>query len=144
MRIQGPNGLGAAASTPTARRTTSGTFSVGNEDAATRPAPAAGLRTIGGIDALIALQGCDDPAERRRRAIKRGRLALDALDDLKLAFLAGSLDQAALGRLRMAAAELDERSGDERLDRVLAEIELRVEVELAKFESQQKPAGRTG
>jgi len=139
MRIQGPNGLGAATPSPTARRTASGTFTVGNEDTATRPAPATGLRTIGGIDALIALQGCDDPAERRRRSIKRGRLALDALDDLKLAFLAGSLDQAALGRLRSAAAELDERSGDERLDRVLAEIELRVEVELAKFESLHKP-----
>ena len=37
------------------------------------------LRTRGGINALIALQGVEDPVERRRRAIKRGRRALDAL-----------------------------------------------------------------
>ena len=49
-----------------------------------RRAPAASLRTIGGIDALIALQGQDDPAERRRRAVKRGRTALDVLDELKI------------------------------------------------------------
>jgi hypothetical protein len=43
------------------------------------------LRTRGGINALIALQGVEDPGERRRRAIERGRRALDALDELKLA-----------------------------------------------------------
>jgi hypothetical protein len=35
-------------------------------------------------------------------------------------------------RLRSAAAELKSSSGDPNLDAVLAEIELRVEVELAK------------
>jgi hypothetical protein len=35
-------------------------------------------------------------------------------------------------RLRSAATELKSSSGDPDLDRVLAEIELRVEVELAK------------
>ena len=35
-------------------------------------------------------------------------------------------------RLRAAASELKTNSGDEGLDSVLAEIELRVEVELAK------------
>ena len=90
------------------------------------------LRTLGGIDALIALQGIEDPVERRRRAVKHGRRALDALDELKLGLLAGTLDQATMLRLKSVAADLHDGSGDDRLDQVLAEIDLRVAVELAK------------
>jgi len=90
------------------------------------------LRTLGGIDALIALQGVEDPVERRRRAVKHGRRALDALDELKLGLLVGTLDQAAMLRLKSVAVDLHQASGDERLDQVLAEIDLRVAVELAK------------
>ena len=54
------------------------------------------------------------------------------LDDLKIGLLAGSLEPATVQRLRQAASELKANSGDEGLDQVLAEIELRVEVELAK------------
>ncbi len=90
------------------------------------------MRTLGGIDALIALQGIEDPLERRRRAVKHGRRALDALDEVKLGLLAGTLDQATMLRLKSVAAELASGSGDDRLDGVLAEIDLRVAVELAK------------
>jgi hypothetical protein len=80
----------------------------------------------------MALQGVEDATERRQRAIKRGRSALDVLDELKIGLLAGSLDQTMVQRLRTAAAELKSVSGEAGLDQVLAEIELRVEVELAK------------
>ena len=46
--------------------------------------------------------------------------------------LSGSLEPATVQRLRTAASDLKANSGDEGLDSVLAEIELRVEVELAK------------
>lgn len=90
------------------------------------------MRTLGGIDALIALQGVEDPTERRRRAVKYGRRALDALDELKLGLLAGTLDQATMLRLKSVAGDLHEPTGDARLDQVMAEIDLRVSVELAK------------
>ncbi len=95
--------------------------------------PAAALRTIGGIDALIALQSEDGPAGRRRRAVKRGRIALDALDELKHGLLAGTLGASTLARLKSVATELKDASGEPGLDAVLAEIELRVEVEIAKL-----------
>jgi hypothetical protein len=79
------------------------------------------------------LQGFDDPLERRRRAVKRGRTALDALDALKLGLLCGTLETGALAALKSVAAELAERTGELSLDTVLAEIELRVGVELAKI-----------
>ena len=85
------------------------------------------------IDALLALQGVeDDPVERRKRLVQRGRGALDVLDDLKIGLLSGNFDASTVNRLRAAAAELKSSSGDAGLDAVLAEIELRVEVELAK------------
>lgn len=133
MRILGSNAT-ARVNTPSApRRAATGGFSVAEEQAPASTAPAAALRTIGGIDALLALQGQDDPAERRQRAVKRGRNALDVLDTLKVEVLDGTLGPASLARLKSATAELRDSSGDARLDTVLAEIELRVEVEIAKM-----------
>jgi len=132
MRVYGPNGTALAPPPSTARRPAGGTFTV-SEGTPSQPQTAAvALRTVGGIDALIALQGIEDPLERRRRVVKHGRRALDALDEVKLGLLAGTLDQATMLRLKSVAADLKEGSGDERLDSVLAEIDLRVEVELAK------------
>jgi hypothetical protein len=134
MRIAGPNATARAASASGGpRRTSSGGFSV-DESATTKQTTAtAALRTVGGIDALLALQGEEGPAERRRRAAKRGTIALDALDELKVGVLSGDLGPATLNRLKAATAGLREQSGDAGLDAVLAAIELRVEVEIAKI-----------
>jgi hypothetical protein len=133
MRVFGTNGTAAATASPASRRASAnGPFSLGQSEKPTAPGAAVALRTLGGIDALIALQGIEEPAERRRRAVRHGRRALDALDELKLGLLAGTLDQGTLLRLKSIAADLQDGSGDDRLDGVLAEIELRVAVELAK------------
>jgi hypothetical protein len=87
----------------------------------------------------MTLQGFEEPGERRSRAVKRGRAALDALEDIKMGLLSGGLDAAALARLRAAAAGMGEPSGDSRLDSVLAEVELRTAVELAKL--SRTPSG---
>jgi hypothetical protein len=133
MRVYGPNGAGPVATPPNERRTASGTFTLGNEEPPRAATATAAPRTLGGIDALIALQGLEDLPERRRRGLKRGRRALDALDALKLAVLAGIADSAALASLKVATAALGESTGDPGLDNVLAEIALRAEVELAKL-----------
>jgi hypothetical protein len=132
MRVYGPNGTSVATAAPVARRQASGTFSLSDSEPAQAQNPTVALRTLGGIDALIALQGIEEPAERRRRAVKHGRRALDALDELKLGLLSGTLDQGTLLRLKSVATDLGDGSGDDRLDSVLAEIDLRVAVELAK------------
>ena len=132
MRIYGPNGTAVAAAPASSRRAAAGGFSV-SEDSATRgPASAGTLRSVSSVDALIALQGVEDSTERRKRAVKNGRQALDVLDNIKLGLIDGSLDQSTLGRLKAAAEGLKGTSGDVGLDAVLAEIGLRVEVELAK------------
>jgi len=134
MRIYGPNGTTMGTPAPSTRRTSSTGFSL-PEDAASSSETRATMapKATANIDALIALQGIEeDPAERRRRSVARGRGALDVLDDLKIGLLSGNLDLSTVARLRDAAANLKSSSGDPGLDSVLSEIELRVEVELAK------------
>ena len=143
MRIQGTSAPATPAASSGTRRSGSGTFSLDSANA-TRPASAtSGMRVIGGIDALLALQGVEEPGERRKKAVRRGRTALDALDALKLGLLSGTLDTAALARLKSVTSGLAEPTGDAGLDTVLAEIELRVEVELAKIGMPQPRAQRT-
>ena len=133
MRILASNGTALGAAAPAARRATGSGFAVTEETAPRSTGAAGGPRSVGGIDALIALQGVEDPLERRKRAVKRGRVALDALDELKMALLGGALTTAMLAKLQAAAAHLKLGSGQADLDAVLAEIELRVEVEIAKM-----------
>jgi hypothetical protein len=133
MRIVGPNASRPAPTTSAARRASDARFSIADQQAATATASVAALRTIGGIDALIALQGQDDPSTRRQRAVMRGRLALDVLDELKAEVLAGTLGPATVMRLKSASADLRNASGDAGLDTVLAEIDLRLAVEIAKM-----------
>jgi len=133
MRIYGPNGttLGSPSATPT--RTSSTGFALPVDTAATTESRAASApKAAANIDALLAMQGVEDPTERRKRSVQRGKGALDVLDDLKLGLLSGSFNASTVSRLRDAAANLKSSSGDPGLDAVLSEIELRVEVELAK------------
>jgi len=138
MRIYGAAGATTAVPAKATRRTAGGAFSVpGDSEEAAAPAAPSPLRMAGGIDALLALQGVEDATERRKRSVTRGRYALNVLEELKLGVLAGTLDPVTVNRLRAAAAGLKDSSGDPGLDSVLAEIELRVEVELAKMDPVQ-------
>jgi Class II flagellar assembly regulator len=133
MRIYGPNGTTLGTPAASTRRTSSTGFAL--PDAVTTPEtrPPTAPKAAANIDALLAMQGIEeDPVERRKRSVQRGKGALDVLDDLKIALLSGNFDASTVSRLRNAAANLKSTSGDPGLDSVLSEIELRVEVELAK------------
>jgi class II flagellar assembly regulator FliX len=132
MRILGPNGTTPGSQTSNTRRTGSGGFSLPDTASATETRATLVPKAATGIDALLAMQGIEDPLERRKRSVQRGKRALDVLDDLKIGLLSGNFDVSTISRLRDAAASLKSSSGDPGLDSVLSEIELRVEVELAK------------
>src|SRR5215468_11654843 len=133
MRIYGPNGTTLGAPASQTRRTNSGTFVLPDTSSTQETKSASAPKAAANIDALLALQGIEeDPVERRKRSVARGKTALDVLDDLKMGLLSGNLDASTVVRLRDAAANLKASSGDPGLDAVLSEIELRVEVELAK------------
>jgi hypothetical protein len=132
MRISGPNGPTLGSPAGSVRRTGSSGFSLPDMASAAEARGTLAPKAAAGIDALLALQGIEDPLERRKRSVQRGKRALDVLDDLKIGLLSGSFDASTVNRLRDAAASLKSSSGDPGLDAVLSEIELRVEVELAK------------
>jgi hypothetical protein len=133
MRIYGPNGANLSSPAGNTRRASSTGFALPDATAMPETRAATAPKAAANIDALLALQGIEeDPVERRRRSVQRGRGALDVLDDLKIGLLSGNFDASTVSRLRDAAANLKSTSGDPGLDAVLSEIELRVEVELAK------------
>ena len=132
MRIYGSNGAALASAPAAARRSAGGSFTVSEQETPRNAAAAGNLRAISTVDALIALQGVEDPSERKKRAVAKGRRALDVLDTLKLAVLDGNVDRSSLARLQVAAEGLTEETGDHGLNAVLSEIDLRVAVELAK------------
>src|SRR5258708_4317281 len=113
MRIYGPNGTNLGSPASNIRRTSSTGFAL--PDAASAPETRAAIapKAAANIDALLAMQGIEeDPVERRRRSVQRGKGALDVLDDLKIRLLSGNFDTATVSRLRDAAANLKSTSGD--------------------------------
>ncbi|MDQ0473075.1 flagellar assembly protein FliX [Labrys wisconsinensis] len=116
-----PSGAGAA-------------FSLGVTQGGAEPAAARSAPALAGLDAMLALQAVEDPLARRRKALRRGRRLLDLLDGLKVAMLDGAVSAADIGHL--AALLHDSREGvdDPGLESVLAEIDVRAAVELAKLD----------
>jgi hypothetical protein len=132
MRITGPNGTALASVRTSTRPAASGTFTLSEQEPSRSTGAAGSLRAVAPLDALLALQGVDDFTQRKKRAVAKGRHALDALDALKVALLDGTVDRGTLARLKLAAEGLTAATGDARIDAVMLEIDLRLAVELAK------------
>jgi hypothetical protein len=92
-----------------------------------------GGAALGGLNAILALQEVPDPSSRRRRALQRGEDLLDQLERIRMGLLSGTLSREQLRRIGLLLEERRESLDDPALAEVLAEIELRAAVELAKF-----------
>ena len=88
-----------------------------------------------GIDALLLVQQVDNSTEResRRRLVRRGEELLDGLEELRHGLLMGEIPSGRMMALAQNVRDRRENCGDPRLAAILDEIELRVEVELAKL-----------
>lgn len=142
MKVTGPAGTSSASPGRPAARA-GGAFSLSTAGGAERAAASAattGAGAVTDVSALMALQGVEDPTERRRRAIRRGGGLLDRLDDLKLAMLGGEAGEAALERLARQVREDRPEDADPGLNAVLDQIDLRAAVELAKAEIRRTAA----
>lgn len=136
MYVNGPSRLNAVGAAQAGRRKAGGgsLFTLEEEQAETQRSTATGAtRGLQGIDALLALQGVEDPLTGRKRAVRRGFDILDILEQLKLDLLAGRVSPERLTRLLVVVERQQDATGDEKLDALLAEIELRARVELAKL-----------
>jgi hypothetical protein len=101
----------------------------GNE----RAAHTAGAPGVGALDALLTLQQAPDALSGRAKARKRGEQLLDELERIRMGLLAGRIPLSGLKRLSALLGQARPEVEDPRVEQVLAEIEVRAAVELAKL-----------
>jgi hypothetical protein len=135
MKISGPNSSSAAGGARSSRPVGGEGFAPTMTDAAVSADEARRLESLDGVitmSALLALQGVEDPTQRRRRAVGRAGRILDMLEELKLAMFDGEASSTMLDRLMGAVREQRAATEDPHLEAVLDQIETRAAVELAK------------
>lgn len=92
-----------------------------------------GTAPAGALDTLLAVQEADSALERKSRARRRASSLIDGLDQIRDGLLAGRIAPDRLDSLAAMVAEHRDEAGDPYLTEILDEIELRVQVELAKL-----------
>lgn len=111
-------------------------FLEGTEDVSSSSVGAA--TGVAGLDALLAAQTVGDALQddgKKRRAAAHGNDILDKLEDLRMAILSGNVSKAKLIELAQMLRDKRETGLDDALNRILDDIELRAQVELAKLSS---------
>ena len=86
-------------------------------------------------DAIFAAQmvDADEEKEVRKKLIKRGQTLLEKLEEIRDGLLMGYISRDRLIEISRLVKDNRYQSEDPRLQEILGEIELRVEVELAKL-----------
>ena len=82
---------------------------------------------------LLSVQELGDPLDGRRRAVKRGEDILDRLDELRHGLLVGAFPPAKIENLLAMVRRQQAGVADPKLREILADIEVRAAVELAKL-----------
>jgi hypothetical protein len=92
-------------------------------------------QSIAMVDALLALQGAEDPTARaaRRRVRERADTILTELDKIRMAMLTGNLTIGHMVDMADVVASHRDRISDPALTAIMDEIDLRAQVELAKM-----------
>ena len=95
----------------------------------------AASQSIAKVDALLAVQGAEDPTERatRGRMRERGENVLRKLDNIRLGILTGQLNIGQLIDIADVVASHREKITDAEMSAVLDEIDLRAQIEIAKM-----------
>lgn len=88
---------------------------------------------IGSVQMLVAMSATNPAEDRRRKAARTAAKGLDALDSLQRALAMGRTDALPVEALRLWT-EQREPSGDSDLDALMEQIDLRVQVEIAKLD----------
>lgn len=109
--------------------------SLSETEGATPSEPVVHAAPVLGAGALLGLQEVSEEEVSRKRAVRKGKSMLDALDSLRDALLVGSLSASTIRQLEMVIAEKRSTVMDPKLESILKDIEVRAAVELAKLES---------
>jgi hypothetical protein len=93
---------------------------------------------LGAMSSLLSLQEMPDATRGRSRGLARAQDMLQGLEEIRQGLLAGAMPES---RLRSLSAMLRQGRGtidDPRLISLLDDVELRVEVEIAKLEMNEE------
>jgi hypothetical protein len=139
MKVEGPGKSGSVkgASRAGAKKGADGTaFSDMLEETsgAEAAAPASTVMQISSLDVLLSVQQSDDAGSGAgKRARQRAADLLDNLDQIRLGLLAGGVPLSTLKNLEHMVSRQKENILDPRLSEIIDDIDLRVQVELAKL-----------
>jgi len=137
-KVKGPGGIA-----PGAPKRTAGSGSAGGANFASllkgaeKPSgQVSQAAPMAALDAMLTIQAVDEQGggrQNRQRAFRRGSTLLEKLDEIRHGLLEGRMPAAQLQALALALRNEKMAIEDPRLADVVAEIELRCEVELAKL-----------
>jgi hypothetical protein len=136
MKIEGPSKTQGSSKSKKTAKTAAGGFGVLlNDGGVDSSSPSVSAQSLSKVDALLLAQATDDPAERAakgRMTLRADRL-LDELDNVRLSMLTGSMTIGGMIDLADIVASHKEGIDDPELSAILAEIDLRAQVEIAKM-----------
>ena len=140
MKVEGPKKSApskGASKTGGAKPTGDSTFSGMIDETGEAPAQksVSGVMQIGQLDALLSIQENADSTseEAARKGRQRAALLLDQLDQVRIGLLTGGIPVSTLNQLSRTIASHRDKVIDPKLAELLDDIDLRVQVELAKL-----------
>ena len=140
-KIDGPAGPGSIRSTTGVRRpaktgATSGPAFAKHLDADDEVEGTAATSGAGGVNSvagMIGLQEVDDALARASKGKLRAQDILDRLEEMRMELLTGTLTKSKLMKLAQMVHSRRQEVTDPHLGEILDEIDLRAQVELAKY-----------
>lgn len=140
MKITGPGQIQSKTVKKTSRKSSSDGGAFASELSGTKEGAGASSTSkvgstapLASLDAVLALQEAPDATQGRSKGLKRAEEMLDLLEEVRKGILLGAISMPNLRSLADMARNQRGNTGDKNLDAILADIELRAEVELAKF-----------
>ncbi|MDE1153854.1 MAG: flagellar assembly protein FliX [Micavibrio sp.] len=139
MKIEGPNkssGAKGVSKTGASKGTGSSSFSglVEDTEEAESPKGASGVMATSPLDALLSLQELGNALdESSKKAVRTANGLLDQLDRIRIGLLTGGIPASALDNLARLISQHRGAISDPHLAELLDDIDLRVQVELAKL-----------
>ena len=137
MKVRGPGGTQGPSKTKKSadKSATDGSFGALMAGGSEPAAATTNTQSIAQVDALLAIQGAEDPTQgaARKRMRHRAGQVLNALDKIRDSLLGGTLTVGAMIDVADVVASHREKITDPGLTSIMDEIDLRAQVELAKM-----------
>lgn len=136
MKVEGVQKSGASRSASKTKKTSSNVdFSgvLGEVDQAKATSQIEAVSAVASIDAVMALQSVDDALFAKKKAVQKGQDILEKLEDLRQSILFGQVKPQDLMKISDQLSSIHQEHLDPKLKNILNEIQLRAEVEMAKY-----------